>query len=213
MDRRTLLKLTGGAIGYGIISQIVGPADILAEDNKPMKIVMLTGSPHKQGTSALLADEFSAGAREKGHEIVRFDTAFEKIGPCMACYYCDKHNGECVQEDSMQKILPEILSADMIALVTPLYYFNVTAQLKAAIDRLMPQRKALREHPMKSALLVTCGSNTDWNMDAILAYYKTLQKYLPWQDQGVVLAKGVPLRKDIEPTEFPNLARQLGEGL
>ncbi|WP_308771640.1 flavodoxin family protein [uncultured Bilophila sp.] len=137
-----------------------------------MKIVVLTGSPHRQGTSALLADEFIAGAVSKGHAIVRFDTAFEKVGPCRACYHCDRHDGECIQKDAMRKILPEILSADMIVLVTPLYYFNMTAQLKTVLDRLMPQRAALRKHPMKSAMLVTCGSNTDWNMDAIMANYK-----------------------------------------
>lgn len=46
----------------------------------------------------------------------------------------------------------------------------MTAQLKIVLDRLMPQREALRNHPMKSAMLVTCGSNTDWNMDAIMAH-------------------------------------------
>ena len=58
----------------------------------------------------------------------------------------------------MQKILPEVLSADMLVLVTPLYYYNMTAQLKTVIDRMMPQREALRKHRMKTAMLVTCGS-------------------------------------------------------
>lgn len=113
----------------------------------------------------------------------------------------------------MQKILPEILSADMIVLVTPLYYFSMTAQLKAVIDRMMPQRDALRRHPMKSAMLVTCGSDTSWNMDAIMAQYKALLRYLPWEDQGVVLAKHVFARKDIEGTEYPAAARALGMSL
>ena len=178
-----------------------------------MKIVMLTGSPHRKGTSALLADEFIAGATAKGHSVVRFDAAFEKVGPCQACYYCDKHNGECIQKDAMRKILPEILSADMIVLVTPLYYFQMTAQLKTVLDRLMPQRAALRKHPMKSAMLVTCGSNTNWNMDAIMAHYKVLQQYLPWEDQGVVLARNVFARKDIEGTAFPAEANTLGANL
>ena len=190
-------------------------ADLLLPDNKGklMKIVMLTGSPHRQGTSALLADEFIAGASSKGHTIVRFDTAFEKVGPCRACYYCNDHNGECIQQDAMQKILPEILSADMLVLVTPLYYYNMTAQLKTVIDRMMPQREALRQHRMKTAMLVTCGSNTEWNMDAIMAQYKILQHYLPWEDQGVVLAKNVFARKDIEGTEYPAAAKTLGTSL
>ena len=215
LTRRHLLKMAGGALAFSLLSDLASPVDLLAADNsgKPMKIVMLTGSPHRQGTSALLADEFVAGATAKGHTVVRFDTAFEKVGPCRACYYCEKHDGECIQKDAMQKILPEVLSADMNVLVTPLYYFNMTAQLKTVLDRMMPQRAALREHHMKSAMLVTCGSNTDWNMDAIMAHYKVLLRYLPWEDQGVVLAKNVFARKDIEGTAFPADANKLGASL
>ncbi|WP_165068653.1 flavodoxin family protein [Desulfovibrio sp. ZJ200] len=215
MTRRCLLKMAGGALALNLLPRLISPADVLAGDTggTPMKIIVLTGSPHRQGTSALLADEFIAGATPRGHTIVRFDTAFEKVGPCRACYYCDRHNGECVQKDAMQKILPEILSADMIVLVTPLYYFGMTAQLKTVLDRLMPQREALRRRPVKSAMLVTCGSDTDWNMDAIMAHYKVLLRYLPWEDQGVVLARNVFARKDIEGTAYPRAAKALGESL
>lgn len=214
--RRFMLKLLSGSLALALTpTTIASAADLLLTDNqgKTMKIVMLTGSPHRQGTSALLADEFSAGASSKGHTIVRFDTAFEKVGPCRACYYCNEHNGECIQQDAMQKILPEVLSADMLVLVTPLYYYNMTAQLKTVIDRMMPRREELRKHRMKTAMLVTCGSNTDWNMDAVMAQYKVLQQYLPWEDQGVVLAKHVFARKDIEGTEYPAAARTLGASL
>ena len=56
-------------------------------------------------------------------------------------------------------------------------------------------------------------SNTDWNMDAIMAHYEVLQQYLPWEDQGVVLAKNVFARKDIEGTDYPPAAKALGERL
>ncbi len=214
--RRFMLKLLSGSLPLALMpAKVASAADLLLTDNqgKTMKIVMLTGSPHRQGTSALLADEFIAGASSKGHTVVRFDTAFEKVGPCRACYYCNEHNGECIQQDAMQKILPEVLSADMLVLVTPLYYYNMTAQLKTVIDRMMPRREELRKHRMKTAMLVTCGSNTDWNMDAVMAQYKVLQQYLPWEDQGVVLAKHVFARKDIEGTAYPAAARALGASL
>lgn len=213
VTRRTLLKMTGSVIGLGLFTTLTHPADILAASTEgtSMKIVMLTGSPRRRGTSALLADEFAAGATAKGHSIVRFDTAFEKVGPCRACYYCASHDGECIQKDAMQKILPEVLSADMIVLVTGLYYYSMTAQLKTVLDRFMPQREAFRKHPMKSAMLVTCGSNTDWNMDAITAHYGVLLKYLPWDDQGVILARNVFTHENMEATDFPAQARAFGE--
>lgn len=54
-----------------------------------MKIVVITGSPHKKGTSALLADEFIRGAKEAGHEVSRFDAAFENVHPCIGCNKCE----------------------------------------------------------------------------------------------------------------------------
>ena len=89
-----MLKVIGGTPALSLLPPFTSSADVLASSGEnPMKIVVLTGSPHRQGTSDLLADEFIAGATSKGHTIVRFDTAFEKVGSCRACSYCDKHNG------------------------------------------------------------------------------------------------------------------------
>ena len=57
-----------------------------------MKILVVTGSPHKAGTSTLLAEQFIKGAAEAGHEVCRFDAAFKNVHPCIACERC--HNTE-----------------------------------------------------------------------------------------------------------------------
>ncbi len=69
-----------------------------------MKIVVVTGSPHKAGTSALLADKFIEGAQSKGHEVFRFNAAFEDIHPCRGCDACGM-NGPCVQKDAIEEKL------------------------------------------------------------------------------------------------------------
>lgn len=68
-----------------------------------MKITVITGSPHKNGTSALLADKFIEGAKEAGHEVFRFNAAFEKISPCLGCDHCMMGSNPCVHNDSMNK--------------------------------------------------------------------------------------------------------------
>ena len=121
-----------------------------------MKIVVVTGSPHKAGTSALLADKFIEGAQSKGHDVFRFNAAFEDIHPCRQskghdvfrfnaafedihpCRGCDAcgMNGPCVQKDAIEeKLIQKLVDCDMIVLVTPLYYFGFSAQLKTVIDR------------------------------------------------------------------------------
>ena len=69
-----------------------------------MKIVVLSGSPHKHGTTSKLVDSFIAGAEAAGHEVVRFDTAFMKIHPCIACEKCHTEYGKCVFADDMVQI-------------------------------------------------------------------------------------------------------------
>jgi len=99
-----------------------------------MKIVVITGSPHRHGTSALLADEFIRGAEEAGHSVTSFDAAFMKIGACLGCDKC-MMSGPCCQKDDMEQIINAILQTDMIVFATPLYYYGMSTQLKAVIDR------------------------------------------------------------------------------
>ena len=100
-----------------------------------MKVTVITGSPHKKGTSALLADEFIRGAQEAGWEAFRFDAAFEQVAPCLGCDRCGIGTAPCVQKDAMQKLMPELLTSQAVALVTPLYYFGFSAQINRVIDR------------------------------------------------------------------------------
>ncbi len=61
-----------------------------------MKIVVITGSPNRNGASALLAEKFIKGATEAGHEIFRFDAVFKKVHPCIGCLKCNRGDNDCV---------------------------------------------------------------------------------------------------------------------
>ena len=105
-----MLKVIGGTPAFSLLPPFTSSADVLASSGEnPMKIVVLTGSPHRQGTSDLLADEFIAGATSKGHTIVRFDTALRKSVHAEPALTATSITGECIQKDAMRKILPEIL--------------------------------------------------------------------------------------------------------
>jgi len=179
-----------------------------------MRILVLTGSPHKAGTTAFLADEFCSGAMESGHEVIRIDTAKLKVNPCLGCNYCRKHDGKCVHEyDDMIEIIIHLLNADVLVLVSPLYYFGMTAQLKTVIDRFYSVNSLLRESP-KKLYLIAAGSDTDdWAMDAIDTHYKTLCKYLNWQEGGSLLCYGLATRQDAENSEYKEMARKMGREL
>ncbi len=178
-----------------------------------MKIVVLTGSPHKDGTSALMAENFMKGTAEAGHEVFRFDTAFKKIHPCIGCDKCQYGKNPCVFQDDMLELYPKLIEADLVAYVTPLYYHNVSAQLKAAVDRYHGINDLIRGTGKKAVLIVTAAFPEEWVFHGITATYETTLKYLGWQDCGKILAYACRLRSDIENTDYPNQAYELGRGL
>jgi len=178
-----------------------------------MKALMLAGSPHADGTTSFLADEFCEGAKEAGHEVIRFDTAKLDIHPCIGCYHCRKNDGKCVYDDDMSQIYPHLLAADAVVLVTPLYYFNMTAQLKRAIDRFFAVNPILLERPKKLYLITAGNDKDDWAMDTLKANFYALCHYLHWQEGGMVLAYGSNSRNDVENSEYQSMARNLGANI
>lgn len=178
-----------------------------------MKVLVLTGSPHIKGTTALLADAFCDGAEKAGHEAVRFDTATLKIHPCTGCNYCRRHDGRCVFHDDMSLIYPQLTTADAVVLVTPLYYFGMTAQLKSVLDRFYAINPSLLQAPKKLLLIAAGADVEDWAMDPLRAHFKILCTYLGWPSGGMVLAFGAGSPEDLHKNEYLTMARNLGEDL
>ena len=80
-----------------------------------MKIVMMTGSAHRNGTTATLADRFQQGALDAGHEVYRFDAAFQDVHPCIGCDKC-RRTGTCTfAADDMKLLNPHLLAADAVS--------------------------------------------------------------------------------------------------
>lgn len=98
------------------------------------KVLIISASPRKNGNSDLLCDEFAKGAIEAGHEVEKIRLAEKMVGYCNGCYACQKLN-KCVQNDDANAIVEKMLSADVIVLATPVYFYSMDAQLKALIDR------------------------------------------------------------------------------
>ncbi|MDE6518087.1 MAG: flavodoxin family protein, partial [Acetatifactor sp.] len=78
------------------------------------KIVVITGSPRKNGNSFAMTDAFIKAAEDKGHTVIRFDAAMKKVGGCHACETCFKIGKACSFDDDFNEIAPDILEADGI---------------------------------------------------------------------------------------------------
>jgi putative NADPH-quinone reductase len=154
-----------------------------------MNILVLQASPNAHGSTALLVDGFSRGAREAGHQVTVVDVCRLSIAPCTGCVACG-YEGPCVQHDDMDALRRQILSSDMLVLATPLYYYGMTAQLKTVIDRFCSANSSITGKRLRSALLTVAWNADDWTFEALVAHYHTLVRYLHLRDEGMVLGYG-----------------------
>lgn len=83
----------------------------------------------------------------------------------------------CVQKDDVEMIRKKLLASDMVVFATPLYYYGMTAQLKAVVDRFCAYNSSLNSRHLKSALLTGAWNADNWTFDALVAHYKTLVRY------------------------------------
>ncbi|MHA1428386.1 MAG: flavodoxin family protein [Candidatus Helarchaeota archaeon] len=103
---------------------------------EPKKIVVIMGSPRKNGNSTALARSFIEGAQKSGADIQTFHLHYMNIKPCTGCDQCIINSGSgCVINDDMQQIYDAIPMADTIVIASPIYWFNLNAQTKLFLDR------------------------------------------------------------------------------
>ena len=215
MDRREFIRsmavVTAGAAVIGATGVFAFAASDTKEKRKKMKILVLTGSPRKNGNSATLADHFINGAKEAGHSVERFDAAFKKVHPCIACNACGM-DGPCVFKDDFEFVRKHIIEADCVVFATPMYYFGISAQLKAVIDRFYAINGSIHV-PKKAVLLMTYANTAASEAMPIKSHYDVLLKYLGWTDAGQVIAPGVWPVGAIKGTKYPEQAYRLGKNL
>jgi len=179
-------------------------------------ILVLTGSPRKNGNSNRMAEYFVKGAFSGGHNVVKFETASKKIFGCRSCDKCWEKGKPCFLQDDFDDIVPYIEDADVILLATPLYWFSFSMQIKAVIDRMYAfiGGKCKERLEDKESLLFVCGSDKGMKIfDGIIATYKEIVNYLNWIDRGVLAVPNVKKVGDIEGTGALLKAEEYGISL
>ena len=124
----------------------------------------------------------------------------------MGCEYCHtKGEGKCIQKDDMDKVMPAYLDADMVVYASPVYYFDVTAQLSAAMQRVYAIGKPPKA--TKAALLISSGS-PDTGAGAI-ATYQNMIGYMGIENAGIFTAAGDENKSEAKMNEIREFAKAL----
>ena len=178
-------------------------------------IVILNGSPRKNGNTSALVQAFTKGAQSAGHTVTEFFLDKMDIHGCKGCF--GGHSSRecpCVQRDDMAQIYPAVKDSDVVVLATPLYYWNMSGQLRTAVDRLFALEEGdgtlLRGHNRASALLMAAEGH---GFEDVLLYYNHLMGHLNWKNLGHVLAGGNGDVGDIEGKPELQQAYNLGSSI
>lgn len=101
------------------------------------KVLIISSSLRNNSNSERLADEFIRGAKEAGHQVEKLSLRDKTIGFCKGCLACQK-TGNCIIRDDAPMIAQKMLTADVIAFATPIYYYEMSGQMKTMLDRANP---------------------------------------------------------------------------
>lgn len=177
-----------------------------------MNILILNGSPRKSGNTARLIQAFKRGAEEAGHTAAVETVALQDIHGCRACEYCHtKETGICIQHDDMQALYPKIKGADMLVLASPIYYYTMTAQLQAALQRTYALGRLT--HIRKTALILSSGAPDMY--DAVVRQYQGVIDWWGAENAGIFGVPGMVRSHDLNNTSDEWLERlyQFGRAL
>ncbi|MFZ3253071.1 MAG: flavodoxin family protein [Syntrophales bacterium] len=182
-----------------------------------MKILGLDGSPRKNGNTEKLVRAVLEGAAEKGAEAEFHKLAKEKISPCLGCIGC-RETGVCVINDDMQRLYARIQDSDAIVIGSPVYLWQVTAQTKVFMDRLLPflaPDYSTRLTGKKRLVFAFTQGNPDRHaFEVYFDYLAKLFGFLRFDVKGHIAAGGTRNIDDIvKQADVMEKAREMGRSL
>lgn len=176
------------------------------------KILVLSASPRKGGNSDLLCDQFILGATEVGNQVEKIYVQDKEINFCLGCMDCQSNGGVCVQNDDMAEILDKMVQADVLVMATPIYFYNMDAQLKVVIDRVCPRYTELSNK--KAYFIATSDDGRKEAMDVAVAGFRAFLSCLNnVEESGIIYGTGVRDVGDIKGKPAMAIAYKMGKAI
>lgn len=166
-----------------------------------MKIVTLLASPRKNGNTALLLNEVLKEIKDANIEVKSYYLNGLNIRGCQACYACKKSDRLCVLKDDATEIIEELTKADRVIIATPVYMFDITAQLKRLIDRLfcfLKEDYSSKIAPDKKVLWLITQGNIDKNrFKSILENNANLMNFIGFGENRLFITENLRTPGDV----------------
>lgn len=173
------------------------------------KVLILSGSPRKNGNSDLLCDEFARGAIEAGHEVEKIRVSEKKIDYCRACYAC-RGTGICAIKDDMAEIMQKMIDCDVMVLASPVYFYSIDAQLKAVIDRSVARWTEVKNKEFY--YIVTAADGENEAAETTIACFRGYTDCVNGaKEKGIIYGMGVYEKGEIKNTAKMTEAYEMGK--
>lgn len=175
-------------------------------------VLVISTSPRKGGNSESLALEFARGAEEAGNRVETIFFREKNIGFCKGCLACSKTN-RCVIRDDAAELVEKMLAADVIAFATPIYYYEMSGQMKTLLDRGNPMYSA--DYAFREIYLLSAAAEDGENVPkrAVYGLEGWIECFPKSHLAGAVFAGGVNAVGDIKGHSALNEAYEIGKAL
>jgi multimeric flavodoxin WrbA len=170
-----------------------------------MKVLGIMGSPRRKSNTEILLDKALEGAMEAGAEVEKVLVSKLKISPCLEIYACLK-DGNCAIKDDMQLLYKKLLEADHIIFASPMFFYGITSQAKATIDRcqaLWARRHVLgmgkNDNRIRRGVFISVGATQGKKLfDGAVLTVKYFFDAIGVKYSGDLLVRGVDKKGQIE---------------
>lgn len=172
------------------------------------KVLILSGSPRKNGNSDILCDQFMKGALESGNEVEKIRVAEKNIGFCKGCYAC-KQTGICAIKDDMAELLQKMIDCDVLVLASPVYFYSIDAQLKAVIDRTVARWTQVKDKEFY--YIVTAADEERESAETTIACFRGYADCVEGaKEMGIIYGMGAYEKGEIKATPAMTEAYEMG---
>lgn len=188
-------------------------------------ILIIQGGGRPNGNTAQLVSAFMRGAADAGHHVELVSLTKTEVKGCLGCNAC-RYGKPCVIQDGFNALVPKIMAADLIVFASPLYFWTISARIKAFIERFYsiaqedenPPLGRYEKYSVKDcALLMTSADNFFWTFEQAVSYYQfALVNYIGFADKGMLLAGGcgdTSGKPQIGTTDWLDKAYAFGQGI
>ena len=176
------------------------------------KVIVISTSLRAGSNSDMLADKFIEGAQAAGHEVEKISLIGKQLAFCKGCLACQKL-GKCVINDDANDIMQKVLNADVVCWATPIYYYEMSGQMKVLIDRMNAMYSL--DYKFRDVYMLTTAAEDESQVPerAVAGLTGWIDCYPKSRLAGTLFCGGVDAPRTIEGNEKLQEAYELGKSV